>query len=370
MSEFKIYLVGGAVRDKLLHRPIKERDWVVVGANPSIMQDLGYKPVGKDFPVFLHPQTHEEYALARSEKKVAPGYQGFVFHTSPDVTLEQDLMRRDLTINAIAQDNENNLIDPYHGFDDLNNKMLRHVSDAFVEDPVRLLRIARFSAYLPDFSIHPTTMTLLQTMVKNGEVDALVPERVWAECVKACSYADIRPFFKVLDEACALKKIFPNLTLDQLDFDSYQRCALHTTDRISRWGALWHLADFDLSARIMERLKVPKSYQEHVQLVQSNHCFYENFSCLDAQAILQTLLKTDAIRRPQRLLQALETLSFCVPAYSKPMIQPLLDLLKNMDVQPLLSQGFEGKPLADAIHQVRLGLIENYCGKASSDAGS
>ena len=181
-TQMHIYLVGGAVRDQLLNKPVKERDWVVIGATPKEMIALGSKPVGKDFPVFLHPKTHEEYALGRSEKKVAPGYQGFTFHTSPNITLEEDLLRRDLTINAIAQDENGDLFDPYHGIADLEHKTLRHVSQAFVEDPVRLLRLARFAAYLPDFTIAPATLDLLKTMVANGEVDALVPERVLSKC--------------------------------------------------------------------------------------------------------------------------------------------------------------------------------------------
>ena len=170
----KTYLVGGAVRDELLGLPITERDWVVVGATPEQMLALGYQPVGKDFPVFLHPVTHEEYALARTERKTGKGYKGFVFHADPSVSLIDDLKRRDLTINAIAKDDDGTLIDPYHGCDDLNHKTLRHVSVAFAEDPVRLLRLARFAAKLPDFCIDPATQEFITTMVTNGEVDALI----------------------------------------------------------------------------------------------------------------------------------------------------------------------------------------------------
>ncbi len=178
---FAIYTVGGAVRDALLGLPVKDRDYVVVGADPEQLRALGYQPVGKDFPVFLHPDTHEEYALARTERKTAPGYAGFTFHAAADVTLEQDLMRRDLTINAIALDKQGNLIDPYGGQADIQNKIFRHVSVAYAEDPVRILRLARFAARFPDFSIASETMQLMQTMVQAGEVDALVPERVWQE---------------------------------------------------------------------------------------------------------------------------------------------------------------------------------------------
>lgn len=183
----EIYLVGGAVRDKLLGLPVRERDWVVVGATPQQMLDLGYKPVGKDFPVFLHPETGEEYALARTERKTGPGYTGFAFHAAPDVTLEEDLRRRDLTINAMAEDAAGNLIDPFNGREDLDAGLLRHVSSAFAEDPVRILRLARFKARFGKwgFKVAHGTHALMKRMVASGEVDALVPERVWAETLKA-----------------------------------------------------------------------------------------------------------------------------------------------------------------------------------------
>ena len=179
-----VYCVGGAVRDELLGLPVKDRDYVVVGSTVQAMLDAGYKPVGKDFPVFLHPKTHEEYALARTERKTAAGYKGFIVHALPDVTLEQDLSRRDFTINAIAQDRAGKLIDPFNGQADIQAKVLRHVSDAFAEDPVRILRAARFAARFTDFTVAPETMRLMCQMVNNGEVDALVPERVWQELVK------------------------------------------------------------------------------------------------------------------------------------------------------------------------------------------
>lgn len=359
MPETKIYLVGGAVRDKLLNKPIRERDWVVVGSTPEAMLELGYKPVGKDFPVFLHPQTHEEYALARSEKKVAPGYQGFVFHTSPDVTLEQDLMRRDLTINAIAEDDQGQFTDPYHGLDDIKQKILKHVSAAFVEDPVRLLRLARFAAYLPDFSIHADTMALLKTMVANGEVDALVPERVWAECAKACSYNDIEPFFKTLEACGALEKIFPGLDIAGLDFAAFKHAAENNTDVISRWGALWHQADVAQSQEIMRHLKTPKAWQEHVALVQKNQNFFMHHKQLSTEGTLATLMQADAIRRPERILNALQTLHYCLPDHTAPNMAPLIEALKQIDVQPLLQQGLKGSELAEAIHQQRLNVCKN-----------
>ena len=209
----KIYLVGGAVRDLLLHYPFKERDWVVVSADAQQMLDLGYQQVGKDFPVFLHPRTKEEYALARTERKTAAGYTGFEVHATPDVSLEEDLMRRDLTINAIAQDEQGNIIDPYHGQNDIKNKLLRHVSPAFSEDPVRILRVARFAARYAHlgFTVAPETMQLMTSMVNNGEVDALVAERIWQEMYKALNERNPEVFLTTLRECGALKKILPEL---------------------------------------------------------------------------------------------------------------------------------------------------------------
>ena len=209
----EIYLVGGAVRDKLLGLPVTEQDWVVVGASPQEMLELGYKQVGKDFPVFLHPETGEEYALARTERKTGPGYTGFSFHASPDVTLEQDLQRRDLTINAMAEAADGTLIDPCHGQDDLRDGLLRHVSPAFIEDPVRILRVARFAARFAryGFRVAHDTNALMRNMVANGEVDHLVPERVWAELVKALGTDAPHRFFTVLRGCGALAVLFPEI---------------------------------------------------------------------------------------------------------------------------------------------------------------
>jgi tRNA nucleotidyltransferase (CCA-adding enzyme) len=207
----KIYTVGGAVRDGLLGLEVKDHDYVVVGATPEQMVQAGFRPVGKDFPVFLHPKTQEEYALARTERKTAPGYHGFVFHTAPDVTLEQDLVRRDLTINAIAQAEDGSLADPFGGVADLKARMFRHVSDAFAEDPVRILRLARFAARFTDFTVAPETMTLMRHMVDEGEVDALVPERVWQEVSRGLMEARPSRMLAVLRECGALVRIMPEL---------------------------------------------------------------------------------------------------------------------------------------------------------------
>ncbi|MFN5009989.1 MAG: multifunctional CCA tRNA nucleotidyl transferase/2'3'-cyclic phosphodiesterase/2'nucleotidase/phosphatase, partial [Gammaproteobacteria bacterium] len=207
------YLVGGAVRDELLGRPVGERDWVVVGATPADLEAQGYRAVGRDFPVFLHPQTHEEYALARLERKVAPGYRGFTTDFAPTVTLEQDLARRDLTVNAMARAADGRLIDPYGGRADLERRVLRHVSPAFTEDPVRILRVARFAArFAPlGFTIAPETMTLMQRMVADGEVDALVPERVWREIERALGEPQPRAAIEALRACGALRVLLPEL---------------------------------------------------------------------------------------------------------------------------------------------------------------
>src|SRR5512146_1493727 len=205
------YVVGGAVRDALLGRAVSDRDWVVVGATPEQMVAAGYRPVGRDFPVFLHPQTKEEHALARAERKSAAGYHGFVFHAAPDVSLEQDLARRDLTINAIAQADDGTLIDPFGGARDLAARVLRHVSDAFAEDPVRILRLARFAARFPDFTVAPETMALMRAMVDAGEVDALVAERVWQELARGLMEARPSRLLEVLRECGALARLLPEV---------------------------------------------------------------------------------------------------------------------------------------------------------------
>jgi len=207
----KAYIVGGAVRDRLLGLPLADRDYVVVGATPDDMIALGYQPVGKDFPVFLHPQTHEEYALARTERKSGQGYKGFKVYAAPDVTLEEDLRRRDLTINAMAEDAAGTLVDPYGGQDDLAARVFRHVSETFAEDPVRILRVARFAARFTDFAVAPETSALMRRMVDNSEVDALVPERVWQEVARGLMEAQPSRMFQVLRDCGALARLFPEI---------------------------------------------------------------------------------------------------------------------------------------------------------------
>ena len=333
------YLVGGAVRDKWLGRPVVDRDHVVVGAHPDELLALGYKPVGKDFPVFLHPQSGEEYALARTERKTGHGYHGFAFHADPSVTLEQDLARRDLTINAIAEDEHGALIDPYGGMRDLEQRLLRHVSPAFVEDPVRLLRVARFAArFAPlGFRVAEETMTLLQKMVRDGEVNHLVPERVWAETRKALGEAQPSAFLRVLRDAGALAVLFPEIDAlygvpQRADFHPEIDTGVHLEmvldaaaqlvpgDDLVGFCALTHDLGKALTPvaelprhvgheergieplrALSARLRVPTEYAELAELVCREHLNAHRALELKPSTVLKLLIALDALRRPERL---------------------------------------------------------------------
>ena len=308
MSDIRTYLVGGAVRDRLLGLPVKDRDWVVTGATPAELLQQGFKTVGSDFPVFLHPHTGEEYALARTERKTAKGYHGFHFHAAPEVTLEADLARRDLTINAMAQDDAGNLIDPYGGQADLQQRLLRHVSAAFAEDPVRILRVARFAArFAPlGFQVAADTQQLMREMVAAGEVDALVPERVWQETVKALAEPAPERFFEVLRECGALRVLFPELDRlfgvpqpaqhhPEIDCGIHTLLVLQRAVQLSdapevRFAAITHdlgkgLTPADilpshhgheqlsrqLTTQLCERLKIPTRFRELAEHVAEQH---------------------------------------------------------------------------------------------------
>jgi len=333
----KIYLVGGAIRDRLLGLPVKEKDWVVVGATPADMAALDYKPVGKDFPVFLHPATKEEYALARTERKTGRGYHGFEFHSAPEVTLEEDLKRRDLSINALAEDADGQLIDPYGGVQDLQAKLLRHVSPAFVEDPVRVLRVARFAArFAPlGFTLAPETLALMRQMVDNGEVDALVPERVWQETLKALGCERPSVYFSVLRECGALAKVFPELERlfgvpqpakwhPEIDTGVHVFMVLDQAARLSadlsvRFAALTHDLGKGTTPKdvlphhygheersvvlvegLCERLKTPRDFRELAVLVAHYHGLAHRAQALRADTLLKLLENSDALRRPER----------------------------------------------------------------------
>ncbi len=337
----KTYLVGGAVRDALLGRTAGDRDYVVVGATPDKMLALGFLPVGKDFPVFLHPQSKEEYALARSERKTAAGYHGFVFHTDADVTLEQDLVRRDFTINAIAQDENGNLFDPFNGRQDIENKILRHVSPAFAEDPVRILRAARFMARFAEsgFSIAPETLELMRLMVANGEVDALVSERVWQELKRALEEPRPSAFIQTLRDCGALKILFPEIDAlfgvpQRIEFHPEVDAGLHTQmvcdmaaklapgNAMLGFAALTHDLGKALSpknqlpkhigheqsgleplANLCQRFKVPADYRDLAEIVCREHLNVHRLDEMKASTVHDLIARCDGFRKPERIDQ-------------------------------------------------------------------
>jgi tRNA nucleotidyltransferase (CCA-adding enzyme) len=338
----QVYLVGGAVRDALLGMPVKERDWVVVGGTREELLRLKYREVGRDFPVFLHPETHEEHALARRERKVAPGYRGFSVEFGPEVSLEEDLARRDLTVNAMAQSSDGALVDPYGGKRDLDARILRHVSEAFIEDPVRILRVARFAArFAPlGFRVAADTFELMRSMVLRHEVDALVAERVWQESERALREPSASTFFKVLRECGALERIYPELdalfgvpqpaewhpeidtgvhtlmVLDQaaaLSDDSKVRFAalVHDLGKGTTTPAEWpsHRGHEERSVKLIEalaaRLRVPSDHRELALIVARYHGIVHRAFELKPKTILDFMERADAFRRPERFAEAL-----------------------------------------------------------------
>jgi tRNA nucleotidyltransferase (CCA-adding enzyme) len=407
----QIYLVGGAVRDKLLGLTPQDRDWVVVGATPAQMLALGFRPVGKDFPVFLHPETGEEYALARTERKTAPGYHGFEFHADPSVTLEQDLKRRDLTINAMAEAPDGAIIDPFGGRDDLAAGRLRHVSPAFAEDPVRILRVARYAARYAQWGFHVAhdTNALMRQMVESGEVDALVAERVWQELSRALGEATPARFFEVLRGCGALARIFPEL--EQLfgvpqpkQHHPEEDTGVHTllvltqaarlsTDPRVRFAALvhdlgkgttpreeWprHIAHEHRGVALVEqlcaRLRVPTDYRDLALLVTRYHGVYHRAAELRAATLLDTLEHLDAFRRPERLepfLLACEADSRGRPGFEDlPLEQP--DIFRRafrtaaaMTAKDVVAAGYSGKAVGDELRRRRIAAIRAVHGEGA-----
>ncbi len=400
----EIYLVGGAVRDRLLGLPVKDNDWVVTGASPEEMLKAGFIPVGKDFPVFLHPKTGEEYALARTERKSGKGYHGFHFHAADDVTLEQDLQRRDLTINALAEDTEGNLIDSTGGKEDLQQRLLRHVSPAFAEDPVRILRIARFLArfsYL-GFRIADETMLLMKTIVDNGEVDALVAERVWQETSRALSEPNPEKFIETLHECGALKRLFPEIERlfgvpqpehhhPEIDTGIHtllvlqQACLLSTEPEV-RFAALTHDLGkgttekdilphhyghegrgYYLVKALCNRYKAPKAYKQLAEITTQYHTHVHRAFEVKPKTLLKVLESTDAFRRPERFLQFLQV---CIadsrgrPTYEdNPYPQAdffklLLEKVAEVDVKEIVDAGFKGIQIREQLHQKRMVLVK------------
>ena len=396
----KTYLVGGAVRDRLLGLPVKDRDYVVVGATPQAMLDQGYTPVGRDFPVFLHPQTHEEYALARTERKTGVGYHGFAFVADPSVTLEEDLRRRDLTINAIAQDDDGTIVDPYGGAADLRTLTLRHVAPAFAEDPVRILRVARFAARFAarGFRIAEATMALMRQMVTSGEVDHLVAERVWAETRKALSEHTPSAFVRCLRDCGALRILMPEVDAlygvpqraeyhPEIDTGIHLEMVLDMAARLAPgdsligWCALTHDLGKALTPKdelpahrghehagveplraLATRMKVPTEYAELAERVCRYHLLAHTAFELRASTILDLFEKLDAFRQPNRLPQFL--LACAADARGRlgksesdyPQARYLTELFHRAlepKAQPLLDRGLSGPELGTALREAR-----------------
>ncbi len=402
----KTYIVGGAVRDQLLGLPVQDRDYVVVGATPKELTSLGYQPVGKDFPVFLHPETREEYALARTERKTAPGYRGFAFHAAPEVTLEEDLRRRDLTINAMALDEDGAVIDPYGGQQDLRNRVFRHVSEAFVEDPLRVLRVARFAARFPDFVIASETGALMRQMVETGETDALVSERVWQELARGLMEQKPSRMFTVLRGCGALARILPELDalwgvpkpeLDHPQIDA----GMHTMSVLDmaaeknhplrvRFAVLMHdlgkankpstersrsrgeeARGVPLVEAICERLRIPNDCHDLAVMVAREHGNIGRGIDLAATAIVKVFERCDAFRRPERFMDMLAAaecdylarvqgrISFANKPYPQAQHWKIaLDAARGVDVGAIADRFRENKkriPLA--VHHARVASV-------------
>jgi len=380
----EIYLVGGAVRDKRLGLPVVERDWVVTGSTPEEMLRLGYRPVGKAFPVFLHPDTKEEYALARTERKTGHGYTGFETVATANITLEQDLQRRDLTINAMAETPDGKLIDPCNGAADLSAGVLRHVSPAFAEDPVRILRCARFAARFAHygFKVAHETNALMRIMVTDGEVDHLVPERVCAELTKALAEKTPAKFFAVLDGCGALARLFPEvapLYLDTTDpahghsrpLHSLEAVVSDSQDPALRFAGLvcdLHRLGQDTCRRdtldgLCERLRLPNRYHELAQLV-AGHCQQiPGANPLDGEAVLGLLESADALRRPERFMDLLKVCAADArahnEAFNRKYLERALATVQAVNAGDLQQQGISGKALGKALRRARIAALEN-----------
>jgi tRNA nucleotidyltransferase (CCA-adding enzyme) len=362
------YIVGGAVRDALLGLPVNDRDWVVVGASPQQLIASGFLPVGKDFPVFLHPDTREEYALARTERKTAAGYHGFAFHADPSVTLEQDLARRDLTINAMAQDTRGHVIDPYGGRRDLGARVLRHVTDAFREDPVRILRLARFAARFSDFTVAPETLRLMRGMVAAGEADALVAERVWQELARGMMEKEPTRMFEVLRESGALVRLLPevdsqwNGTLSRVLRESAHRGA----PLPARFACLVHGLGPGLKT-LCDRLRVPTECRELAEVVAREHGNVDAAGDAQAESLVRLLEQCDAFRKPQRfdsVLLACECIARGKGADGYPQAARLQGALAaaqsvatNEIAQRAHEQGLQGPKVGEMIHRARVDAV-------------
>lgn len=357
LSKDNIYLVGGAVRDQLLKRPVKEKDWVVVGETQASMLAMGFQQVGKDFPVFLHPQTKEEYALARKERKIAKGYHGFEFDTTASVTLQEDLLRRDLTINAIAQDNAGRIIDPYHGTDDLKNKILRHVSPAFVEDPVRILRVARFAARFPEFVVADETNNLMKKMAEDGEVDALVSERVWKEFEKAMSECAPWRFIEVLSDCNALPILFSIFNNKKTEVILCLKKISEATVDVFERVVLMMAATNSLEAikSLCQHYRAPKAIFEMITLFMNYLNDYLVINKKSSIELLELFISLDAFRREERFKQWLKLCEIKTVS-TEPSVYLLMafNLIKKIELPKEVMEKYTGESMAAYIFQRRL----------------
>ncbi|WP_368939784.1 multifunctional CCA addition/repair protein [Proteus mirabilis] len=401
----KIYLVGGAVRDQLLNLPVKDRDWVVVGATPETLLQQGYQQVGKDFPVFLHPDTHEEYALARTERKSGSGYTGFTCYAAPDVTLEDDLQRRDLTINAIAYSAKGEYIDPYHGIDDIHAKLLRHVSDAFSEDPLRVLRVARFAArFAPlGFTIAPETMSLMQEMTNSGELNALTAERVWKETEKALHSQAPQVYFEILHQCGALKILFPEINAlfgvpapkkwhPEIDTGIHTMMVLAMASRLTddiavRFSALCHdlgkgvtpvenwphhhghgPAGVPLVEALCQRYRIPNQIRDLAKLAAKYHDHLHRIEKMRPSKIIRLFDAIDAWRKPEHIdqlaiiseadargRQGAENLPYPQGIF----FRQAFKIANQVDVKSIVSRGLKGSAIREALTKQReVAIIE------------
>ena len=408
-TPFHVYLVGGAVRDQLLNLPVKDRDWVIVGATPQTLIDLGYQQVGKDFPVFLHPQSKEEYALARTERKSGQGYTGFICDFSADIPLEQDLIRRDLTINAMAQDLQGNLYDPYHGADDLRQRILRHVSPAFVEDPLRVLRVARFAAryHHLGFTIAPETLQLMQTLTLQGELQHLTAERVWAETEKALNEKNPEIYFETLRQVGALAVLFPELDAlygvpnpakyhPEIDSFVHTMMVLQQATLLSeqvdchksavRFAAICHdlgkartpksnwphhhgheKLGITPTRNLCKRLKVPSYYQQLAELTCEYHTHIHKIVELRPETVVKLFNSFDVWRKPLRFMEFLlvcfadtrgrkgfEHSQYPQQEFALALYQAAL----KVDIQSIIAAGFEHKAIRDQLNRGRIFAVK------------